>query len=38
VTDSSAIDGIHLDAPQHQVLGEAIAKALIDFNVLDGMG
>jgi len=38
VTDSSAIDGIHLDAPQHLVLGDAIAKALIDFNVLDGMG
>lgn len=28
VTESSQIDGIHLDQPQHQVLGEAIAKTV----------
>jgi len=26
VTDASTIDGIHLDAPQHRVLGEALVK------------
>ena len=30
VTESSQVDGIHLDAPQHEVLGKAIAKAVID--------
>lgn len=30
VTDSSQVDGIHLDAPQHSVLGQAIARAVID--------
>ncbi len=30
VTESSAVDGIHLDEPQHQVLGKAIAKAVLD--------
>lgn len=30
VTESSAVDGIHLDEPQHQVLGEAIAQAVLD--------
>lgn len=30
VTESSKIDGIHLDEPQHQVLGEAIAKTVLD--------
>jgi len=34
VTDASAVDGIHLDAPQHVVLGQAVAKALIDFSIL----
>lgn len=30
VTESSQVDGIHLDAPQHEALGKAIAKAVID--------
>jgi lysophospholipase L1-like esterase len=30
VTGSSQVDGIHLDVPQHEVLGKAIAKAVID--------
>jgi lysophospholipase L1-like esterase len=29
VTESSQVDGIHLDAPQHEILGAAIAKAVI---------
>ncbi len=29
VTDASVVDGIHLDENQHQVLGEAIAKAVL---------
>lgn len=28
VTDASAVDGIHLDPPQHQTLGEAVAKEI----------
>ena len=30
VTVASAVDGIHLDAPEHQLLGQAIAKAVLD--------
>ena len=30
VTESSKVDGIHLDEPQHEVLGKAIAKAVLD--------
>lgn len=30
VTESSKVDGIHLDEPQHEVLGNAIAKAVLD--------
>ena len=32
VTDASVIDGIHLDQNQHQILGEAIAKAVLSIN------
>ncbi len=35
VTDSSAIDGIHLDADQHLVLGEAIAQVVLSLNLLE---
>ncbi len=28
VTDTSMVDGIHLDANQHQILGQAIADAV----------
>lgn len=28
VTDASSVDGIHLDAPQHLILGEAIAEEI----------
>ncbi|MCG8090573.1 MAG: SGNH/GDSL hydrolase family protein [Candidatus Thiodiazotropha endolucinida] len=34
VTASSQVDGIHLDAPQHEVLGKAIAQTVIDQGVL----
>ncbi|MET0082319.1 MAG: SGNH/GDSL hydrolase family protein [Sedimenticola sp.] len=34
VTESSHVDGIHLDAPQHEVLGKAIAKTVIDEGIL----
>ncbi|MES9955940.1 MAG: SGNH/GDSL hydrolase family protein [Sedimenticola sp.] len=34
VTESSQVDGIHLDAPQHEVLGKAISKAVIDKGIL----
>ncbi|MBV2121415.1 MAG: SGNH/GDSL hydrolase family protein [Candidatus Thiodiazotropha sp. (ex Ctena orbiculata)] len=34
VTESSQADGIHLDAPQHEVLGKAIAQAVIDQGIL----
>jgi lysophospholipase L1-like esterase len=34
VTPSSKVDGIHLDADQHQVLGQAIAKAVLQLNIL----
>ncbi|MCG7946589.1 MAG: SGNH/GDSL hydrolase family protein [Candidatus Thiodiazotropha taylori] len=34
VTASSQVDGIHLDAPQHEVLGKAIAQAVIDQGIL----
>jgi lysophospholipase L1-like esterase len=34
VTESSPIDGIHLDKNQHQVLGQAIADTLLDKGVL----
>ncbi|MEW8207077.1 MAG: SGNH/GDSL hydrolase family protein [Candidatus Thiodiazotropha taylori] len=34
VTESSQVDGIHLDAPQHEVLGKAIAQAVIDQGIL----
>lgn len=30
VTDASAVDGIHLDENQHQILGEAIAKSVVN--------
>lgn len=30
VTEASAVDGIHLDEPQHQALGAAIARAILD--------
>lgn len=29
VTEASQVDGIHLDAPQHQVLGNALAKHVL---------
>jgi lysophospholipase L1-like esterase len=29
VTQASTVDGIHLDEPQHEVLGKAIAKAVL---------
>ena len=35
VTESSQVDGIHLDAPQHEILGKAIAKAVIDEEILE---
>ena len=35
VTDSSYVDGIHLDKAQHQVLGAEIASALVAFNILE---
>lgn len=28
VTDASSVDGIHLDAPQHKILGEAVAEKI----------
>ncbi|MBW9271749.1 MAG: SGNH/GDSL hydrolase family protein [Candidatus Thiodiazotropha sp. (ex. Lucinisca nassula)] len=34
VTESSQVDGIHLDAPQHEILGKAIAQAVIDQGIL----
>ncbi len=34
VTESSQVDGIHLDSPQHEVLGKAIAKAVIDEGII----
>ncbi len=34
VTESSNVDGIHLDEPQHHDLGKAIAKAVIDEKIL----
>jgi lysophospholipase L1-like esterase len=34
VIESSQIDGIHLDTPQHEVLGKAIAQAVIDQGIL----
>ena len=30
VTDASVVDGIHLDEPQHRVLGEAIARDVLE--------
>jgi lysophospholipase L1-like esterase len=30
VTEASVVDGIHLDEPQHEALGKAIAQAVID--------
>ena len=30
VTEASTVDGIHLDEPQHEALGKAIAQAVID--------
>lgn len=30
VTESSQVDGIHLDAPQHKALGKGIAQAVIE--------
>jgi len=33
VTEASLVDGIHLDAHQHQMLGEAIANVISDRNV-----
>jgi lysophospholipase L1-like esterase len=29
VTEASTVDGIHLDEPQHEALGKAVAKALV---------
>jgi lysophospholipase L1-like esterase len=34
VTESSRVDGIHLDEPQHEVLGKAIAKAVLDEKII----
>ncbi|MES9970205.1 MAG: SGNH/GDSL hydrolase family protein [Candidatus Thiodiazotropha sp.] len=34
VIESSRVDGIHLDAPQHEVIGIAIAKAVINEGIL----
>lgn len=34
VTESSAVDGIHLDEPQHQALGKAIAQAVMNADIL----
>ncbi len=34
VIESSQVDGIHLDPPQHEVLGKAIAKAVIDEGII----
>jgi len=36
VTEASRVDGIHLDADQHEVLGKAIAQAVIDTGVFSG--
>lgn len=33
VTESSKVDGIHLDEPQHEVVGKAIAKAVLDEHI-----
>jgi lysophospholipase L1-like esterase len=30
VTESSQVDGIHLDQPQHQILGNALAEFVLD--------
>jgi len=35
VTESSKVDGIHLDEPQHAVLGNAIASFVLDTGVLN---
>jgi lysophospholipase L1-like esterase len=34
VTDASRIDGIHLDADQHQLLGQAIARDILTRHIL----
>lgn len=33
VTEASTVDGIHLDADQHHVLGEAVAHAVLERNM-----
>lgn len=35
VTESSKIDGVHLDEPQHAILGNAIARFALDAEVLN---
>ncbi len=37
VTEASLVDGIHLDLPQHQRLGEAIAQAIVDQAMTDAI-
>lgn len=34
VTEASTVDGIHLDKPQHLLLGKAVAQAIVDTGVL----
>ena len=34
VIESSDVDGIHLDEPQHEVLGKAIANAVLDEDII----
>lgn len=34
ITSASSVDGIHLDEDQHRLLGEAIAKATLESNIL----
>lgn len=35
VTESSKVDGIHLDEPQHAILGNAIARFILDSGALN---
>ncbi len=35
VTAASSVDGIHLDESQHNVLGQALANAVVDLKILD---
>jgi len=34
VTGTSPLDGVHLDADQHELLGRALADAVIKLNIL----